>query len=433
MCWDYNAIQRYGFLTGKRTTRKLDYPSSVTMKKNYPPSIKGTQPGSWSRFSVKDRLPVIAQRVIEENQFSSKINHNLQQLQEEIPNKPIRQLKDSDAPDHKSWQKYIQPYLGKNWLTVPWFFVETYFYRRIIEAVDYFNLQQDPFEYQKQQGLEKTTGDIASLAKFLAERLENPGKVDNVLRDGLYFSLWGNQADLSLWPAGSTADPRNDSRKTLMEHLLANDIKQVLRVFNKADLPVNQVDLLLDNAGFEFVSDIALADILLSHELVEQVILHVKSHPTFVSDVIEADLGKTIQFLTGSDDIDTAQLGKRLETLLKENRIQVKTHNFWTSPLPMWDLPRDIREDLKGSSLLISKGDANYRRILGDREWDFTEGFHRIVDYMPVPLVALRTLKCELAVGMDLDQIQFVFNQDSKWMVNGKWGVIHFSPGEKIE
>ena len=403
------------------------------MTKNYPPSIIGTQPGSWSHISVKDRLPAIAQRVIEENQFSSEINQNLQQLQEEIPNKSIRQLKDKDAPDHKSWQKYIQPYLGKNWLAVPWFFVETYFYRRIIEAVDYFKFQQDPFEYQKRQGLEKTMGDTASLAKFLTERLENPGKVENVLRDGLYFSLWGNQADLSLWPAGSDADPRNDSRKTLKEHLLANDIKQVLRVFNKADLPVKQVDIMLDNAGFELVSDLALADILLSHGLVDQVILHVKVHPTFVSDVIEGDLGKTIQFLTGSEDDDTIHLGKRLETLVKENRIRVKDHYFWTSPLAMWDLPQDIREDLKGSSLLISKGDANYRRILGDREWDFTEGFHTIVDYLPVPLVALRTLKSELAVGLDLDQIQFVFNQDPKWMIDGKWGVVHFSPRAKDE
>jgi len=415
------------------SSSKQDYAFSITMTKNYPPPINGTQPGSWAHTSVKNRLPVIAQRVIEENQFSSEINQNLQQLKEEIPNKTIRQLTDENAPDHKSWQKYIQPYLGKNWLVVPWFFVETYFYRRIMEAVDYFNTQKDPFEYQKRQGLEKTIGDIAILSKFLAERLEYPGKVENILRDGLYFSLWGNQADLSLWPAGSDVDPRNDSRKTLKEHLLANDIKQVLRVFNKADLPVNQVDILMDNAGFELVSDLALADILLSLGLAEQVILHVKVHPTFVSDVIEADLGKTIQFLTGSEDDNIIQFGKRLETLVKENRIQVKDHDFWTSPLPMWDLPQDIREDLKGSSLLISKGDANYRRILGDREWDFTEGFHRIVDYLPVALGALRTLKCELAVGLDLDQIQFVFNQDPKWMVNGKWGVVHFSPKAKDE
>jgi len=401
------------------------------MTKTYPPPINGIQIGSWSHFSVKDRLPVIAQRVIEENDFPSTINDNLKELQEDIPQQPIRQLLDQSAPDQKSWQKYIQPYLGKDWLTVPWFFVETYFYRRIIEAVDYFNLLQDPFEYQKQQGLVKTRGDISSLAGFLAEGLENPGKVEKILREGLYYSLWGNQADLSLWPAGSAADPRKDSKKSLKDYLLANDIKQVLRVFSKADQPLRQVDIMLDNAGFELVSDLALADILLSHRLVDQVILHVKVHPTFVSDVVETDLGDTIHFLSEFEDDDTARFGKRLETLIDQERILARAHYFWNSPLPMWRLPRDIQDDLKGSSLLISKGDANYRRILGDREWDFTVGFHQAVDFLPVPLAALRTLKSELAVGLDLDQIQFVFNQDPKWMINGKWGVIHYSPGRK--
>jgi hypothetical protein len=85
------------------------------------------------------------------------------------------------------------------------------------------------------------------------------------------------------------------------------------------------------------------------------------------------------------------------------------------------------------STLLISKGDANYRRILGDREWDITLPFHQAVDFLPVPLAAIRTLKAELAVGLEIDQIQQVFNQDPNWMVDGKWGVVHFAPGEKGE
>lgn len=401
------------------------------MTNKYPPPITGTSKGSWSHTSIKDRLPEIAQRVIKENQFSSQINHRLQQLKEEIPYSPIRFLKDQQAPDFSSWQRFIQPYLEKDWLEVPWFFVETYFYRRIMEAVDYYQTKQDPFAYQKLQGLEKTTADTESLAGFLAERLEKPGKIENLLRDGLYFSLWGNQADLSLWPVGSTADPKNDSRSSLKDHLLVNDLKQVLRIFRNTDQHKERVDILLDNAGFELVSDLALAEILVSHRLADQVILHAKIHPTFVSDVIEADLENTVSFLIGSAHAATAQFGKRLKSLMAENRIRAEGHYFWNSPLPMWDLPQDIRDELKESSLLISKGDANYRRILGDREWDFTEGFHRAVNYLPVPLVALRTLKSELAVGLDLDQIQFVFNQDSNWMINGKWGVIHFSPGLK--
>jgi uncharacterized protein with ATP-grasp and redox domains len=401
------------------------------MTKKYPSPTIGNQPGSWAQISIKDRLPVIAQRVIEENEFSSQINANLKQLQSEIPDAPIRQLNDQGAPDQEAWQNYIQPYLGKKWLEVPWFFVETYFYRRIMEAVDYFRLQQDPYEFQKQQGLEKSIGEITTLAGFLAEKLDNPGKIDTILRDGFYFSLWGNQADLSLWPAGSAADPGKDSRKSPKENLIANDINQIIRLFTKAEQPLKRVDLMLDNAGFEFVTDLALLDILLSHQWVDEVILHVKAHPVFVSDVIDIDLQKTIQFLAGSSDDNTSGLGKRLEDLIHENRIQTQAHFFWNSPLPMWDLPHDIQEGLKRSSLLISKGDANYRRILGDREWDFTEKFHRAVDYLPVPLAALRTFKCELAVGMELDQIQYIYNQDPKWMINGRWGVIHYSPGKK--
>ncbi len=398
------------------------------MTNTYPSPITSTKPGSWAHSTVKQRLPEIAKRVIEENQFSVQINDQLSTLTAEIPGQPIRHLLDQHAPDFKIWQGYIKPNLGKKWLAVPWFFSETYFYRRIMEAVDYFNLKQDPFGYQKKQGLEKTGEDIVALARFLAERLTVSDKVENTLRDGLYFSLWGNQADLSLWPAGSKQDPRHDSRKALREHLLADDIRQVLKIFKGSNQPVERVDIMLDNAGFELVADLALVDILLSHRLAEQVILHVKAHPTFVSDVIETDLDLTIKFLTGSQDKNTAQFGKRVDAYFQKGQIQARSHFFWNSPLAMWELPKEIREELKTSSLMISKGDANYRRILGDREWDFTLPFHQAVDYLPVPLAALRTLKAEIAVGMTLDQIQDVFNQDSKWMVDGKWGVIHYSP-----
>ena len=99
----------------------------------------------------------------------------------------------------------------------------------------------------------------------------------------------------------------------------------------------------------------------------------------------------------------------------------------------MWELPSDLSQDLSRSDLIISKGDANYRRLLGDRQWDFTLPFHQVVDYLSVPLAALRTLKAELAVGLDLDQIRETYNQDPTWMVDGKWGVVHFASGTTQE
>jgi len=399
------------------------------MTTNYPPPIYSTEPGSWAHSTVSERLPEIARRIIDENQFGESVQNNLLELIEEISAGSIRMLEDHQSPDWDDWEGYIKPYLGQDWLEAPWFFAEHYFYRRVMEAVDYFQLGLDPFAYQKRQGLETTHQDTAVLAAFLTEAINAPGQLEKSLIEGFYFSLWGNQADLSLWPADGVESPKHDTRLTLQDHLLANHIQTVVdRLLNGIE-PVRQVDLILDNAGFELVADLGLADLLLGLRLVETVTLHVKAHPTFVSDVIQADVGQTIAFLVAGPDQPVSEFGERIETYQNRGRLQIKPNFFWNSPLAMWDFPQELAEEWRGSAMLISKGDANYRRILGDRQWDFTIPFPQAVDYLPLPLAALRTLKAELAVGLELDQIQEVFNQDPDWLTDGKWGVIHFSPG----
>lgn len=399
------------------------------MNTKYPPPIYGTEPGSWARSTVLDRLPQIAGRVMDENEFPGPVVDKLIQLKNGIPDQLIRSLNDRHAPDAAVWEGYLEPQVGKNWLEVPWFFAEHYFYRRIMEAVDYFNVGSDPFFYQKEQGLIKTREDIQAYASVITQWLKGGGKVHNLLWEALLFSLWGNQADLSLWPAGSSGTPKHTSQKSLKEHLLADDSSQILRLLTRKSTTEKRVDLMLDNAGFELVCDLGLADTILTHHLAGEVNLHVKAHPTFVSDVISQDIDQTVDFLQKSEQEETRNLGDRLEKHFRERRIRTVTNFFWNSPLPMWELPSDLRQELSGSDLLISKGDANYRRLLGDRQWDFTLPFHQVVDYLSVPLVALRTLKAELAVGLDLDQIRETYNQDPNWMVDGKWGVVHFAPG----
>lgn len=366
---------------------------------------------------------------MDENQFGESVQNNLLELIEEISSGSIRILEDHQSPDWDDWEGYTKPYLGLGWLDVPWFFAEHYFYRRVMEAVDYFQLGLDPFAYQKRQGLETTHQDTAALAAFLTETIAGSGQLEKNLKEGFYFSLWGNQADLSLWPADGVDSPKHDTRLTLQDHLLANHIQAIVDLLLKGKEPAHQVDLMLDNAGFELVADLGLADLLLGRELVETVALHVKAHPTFVSDVIEADVGQTIAFLLAGPDQHVTEFGERLDTYQKNEKLQIKPNYFWNSPLAMWDFPQELAEEWRKSAMLISKGDANYRRILGDRQWDFTIPFSQAVDYLPLPLAALRTLKAELAVGLELDQIQEVFNQDPDWLTDGKWGVIHFSPG----
>ncbi|MFL7812238.1 MAG: damage-control phosphatase ARMT1 family protein [Anaerolineales bacterium] len=401
----------------------------MNMTGHYPPPIYSTEPGSWAFSTVSKRLPEIARRIMAENQLGKSAVNRLELLIKDIQSGKIRSLEDQGAPDQQDWDAYIDPYLGKGWLEVPWFFAEHYFYRRVMEAVEYFKLGLDPFAYQKRQGLETSRQDISVLAAFLSRALVDPQQLEDSLLEGLYFSLWGNQADLSLWPADAADSPKHDSRKTLQDHLLANHIQPVLDLLLNRPDPVPQVDLMVDNAGFELVADLGLADLMLGLGLVNSLVLHVKAHPTFVSDVIQADVGETIAFLCAERDTHIKDFGKRLETYRNQGQLQTKSSFFWNSPLPMWQYPPDLGNEWRGSALLISKGDANYRRILGDRQWDFTVPFAEAVDYLPLPLAALRTVKAELAVGLELEQIQDVFNQDPNWLTDGKWGVIHYAPG----
>jgi uncharacterized protein with ATP-grasp and redox domains len=396
--------------------------------KKFPPPIYPDQPGTWAHSTVVKRLPEIARRALRENDFSKGAKDNLTELIDDIPDRPIRQLKDQGSPDQQAWESWIAPREGKSWLEVSWFFAEHYFYRRIMESVDYFQTGLDPFAFQKEQGLEKTRLDIDAYSTYFAGLGNNaPAKT---LQGVIYFSLWGNQADLSLWPADSSENPKHSSQEKLRDHLLADDTDRVIQSIIKRSEPFGRLDILLDNAGFELVSDLGLADVFLKLNLAKQVVLHVKGHPTFVSDVIRIDVRNAVQFLRESAHSDTRSLGRRLEQALKGGELSLRDDFFWNSPLPMWELPKELNEDLREADLLISKGDANYRRLLGDREWDFTLPYNQVVDYLPVPLAALRTLKAELAVGLSLEQIQETYSQDPNWLVDGKWGVVHFSPGK---
>jgi len=91
-------------------------------------------------------------------------------------------------------------------------------------------------------------------------------------------------------------------------------------------------------------------------------------------------------------------------------------------------MPASLRRKLSEADLLISKGDANYRRLLGDRHWPFTTPFDDIVGYLPAPLLALRTFKSEVAAGLHPEQVADLDKNDPDWLINGKWGVIQFVP-----
>ena len=154
-----------------------------------------------------------------------------------------------------------------------------------------------------------------------------------------------------------------------------------------------------------------------------------------MSDALEKDLLDTVEYY--ATQIDATQYpacvaaGKTWKQLLQSGAWKCVQDNFWVQPLAMWDMTEPLRNDMQQRcDLAIVKGDANYRRLLGDRTWEYTAPFQDVVGcYFPCPVCALRTLKAELGCGMDANQIERAAKLDpDNWMTNGRFGVVQLVP-----
>lgn len=374
-------------------------------------------------------MPEIAARTISENDFPSEVNSRIETLISEIRSGTVRPIVDPGTEDAEGWNDALKPYLGLDWLQIPWFVAETYMYRRIVEATGYFQpgptYHVDPYSFQKQSGLEQSIPGITQLWSRVDGWVSDRQFLPDHLVSLFLADLWGNQADLSVFPAGKDEQPAPRASHDSGEHLLVNEAPQVVEALYSRS-PVQRIDMILDNAGFELCGDLALAYFLLEAGLANTIRLHVKLHPTFVSDTIATDITTTLSELEGRTE--TGRVSSGVRVLLDENRLQIVSDPFWTSPLPVWKMPEGLKTGLSRSSLVIFKGDANYRRLLGDLHWPFDTSFTEIVRYFPAPLVALRAMKSEIVSGLAPGQANDLLARDPEWQVNGRWGLIQYAP-----
>jgi uncharacterized protein with ATP-grasp and redox domains len=399
-----------------------------------PEPLQGTDPGSFAEYTVKVRLPNILREVIAVNNFPPQVLAGLEALLEEIPLAQVRPLNDPGAPDLRDWDRYVDSVAGSTWLQVPWFFAETYFYRRILEASGFFqpgpNQGKDPYLFQKRRVLQQGMASVGTLTNQLEELLVRAqiGQASKWegLRHLVLLNLWGNQADLSMWSVEDKDRPAHTELEQQEAHLLVDDSRAVvdwLAAFTRQP----RVDFILDNAGPELLHDLVMADFLLSAEIAGSVHFHLKSHPTFVSDAMIMDVLETVRTLASQPDPSTQALARRFESHKSKEKLHLQEDFFWNSPLPGWELPVHIRQELGLSDLLVSKGDANYRRLLGDRHWPPETHLGDVVRYLPAPVLVLRVAKAEIAVGLQPGQAAVLDRIDPSWRIDGNWGMIQFA------
>lgn len=360
----------------------------------------------------------------------------MNQLVEELETPSTSVLKalppNPSAPDIRYWNDIImKPYLGQTWLDAPWLYTEFYLYRRVVEAFDYFGSGYDPFDAQKRQGVTSSVATMGPLAQRLLQSDELG--VEAGIRLWVSAALWGNRMDLSLWPAGSgghSPDAFSEVLAAAEANLLADDTSSVVRALSSGSL--SRVDIIVDNAGFELFTDLCLADYLVQSGLVSKVVIQLKGHPTFVSDAMSKDLLWMINYLRDhkGDHKELSQVAERWQGRVDSGEWILKENLYWAQPQPFWEMPDSIAEELREeSSLVFVKGDANYRRLLGDRTWPLDTPFSQVAGYFPAPVCALRTLKAELGCGMPPQKTDAAAALDDNWMVNGRFGCVQlFEP-----
>lgn len=259
----------------------------------------------------------------------------------------------------------------------------------------------------------------------------------------LQVSLWGNRCDLSISAGQENSQKTSpmDSLSDLRRFILVDDSDKVWSVLTS--LPASggtaktgiRLDIILDNAGFELLTDLVLADFMVSVGLAKEVRFHGKSIPWFVSDVTKQDFDWTVSQTAASNHKHMSSCGVQWKRHMKDGTWTYHDHRFWTLPHEFCDMPADAADlyaMLQGSDLILFKGDLNYRRLTGDRTWEHTVPFQQVLrGFLPAPLCSVRTLKANVQVGLEPGQAENLASQDAEWMTSGRYAVIQFCSPSK--
>lgn len=364
---------------------------------------------------MAERLPSIVTDVIERNpDYPPSITDELAALRDAIVADEPMELFVSPAPDHDLWARRFADHEGETWLGTEWFFAEMFAYRHVVDIGRFWTTRRDPFRPFKEEEIHSD-----ALRTTLDRALAEEGALRKRLHDHLIGALWGNRMDLSMQGVLEQGTDAKD------EHLLVNDAPAVVNHLLLG--PSAPVHILMDNAGTEQGFDLALADLLLTEEIAQTVVLHVKMSPVLVSDVIGPDIFWLLEVLEEHGGRLQALAG-RLRDAIDAGRLRIVPDFFWNTDGRMWEVPPRLETPFREAQLVISKGDANYRRATHDAVWPVDTSLSEALQDFPAPFLALRTLKSDTLVGVPPATVERLNREEDNWRTKGTYGVAQFAP-----
>ena len=243
--------------------------------------------------------------------------------------------------------------------------------------------------------------------------------------------------DLSMSVTMDSYDTTHQLKTSELQHkVLANHSQKLWEVLSSSHKRSSTAGIVLDNSGFELFTDLCFAEWLLSTRLAKNVILHCKSLPWFISDVTEKDFHWTLDQLCSSDNPSLSHLGQKWQQRLKSGSLVIVADPFWTTSYEYASMSKvapALYKSLSSSFVVIFKGDLNYRKLLSDRNWMYTEEFTTALEgFVPTSICALRTLKADLVAGLPAGAADQASNElPGEWMVSGQYAVVQVVKGTR--
>ncbi|KAK9575203.1 Hairy/enhancer-of-split with YRPW motif protein 2 [Aspergillus fumigatus] len=375
-------------------------------------------------------------------------------------NKPLTPLPDDGKLDIQEWNKQLAAIGECSWTNCPWLFGECYMYRSIQRMLNSSKHWQnyDVFKRQKDSTFVKSRAAVEELASRYMQIVADTRLAQDESKEAaqkLLFiemteiALWGNATDLSLLANLTLEDLQNlQGREAIQKsqrNIVDNDTDDIWAYLQRtAGQTRRQIDIILDNAGFEFFTDVLYAAYLLEAGIATSIRLHTKEFPWFVSDVIPSDVASLFEHLESSECFPVRkhldQLVPRLRKLFQSAAITTTSDPFWTTPFSFHEMPTKapaLFKELQNSYLVIFKGDLNYRKLTRDGLWPHTTTFETALGPLGkesgVKILALRTNKSDVCVGIPTQSKVDALNEeapDGAWIRNGKYAIVSFSEGQ---
>ena len=376
-----------------------------------------------------------------------------------LTNAVLEPIPRDGRPDIEAYDEEFKTLKDLKWLAAPWLYTECYMYRFMHT---FFTLSTpfwhsfDMFATSKRSSLVGSKkGTIELVRRFgavlqaIADKQAMDEKTQKaIFEEMIQISLWGNATDLSLLTSLSVEELNSRQGKAVRdsnkENIVVDDTEQVWSLLSRLRSlgSPRDIHIVLDNAGFELLTDLVFASYLIENNYAKKVVLHGKRMPWFVSDVNLEDLRYLIEgFANGTiyDDIDVAdkeelqKAGKHWQGLIQSGRMEFRAELFWTTQHPFGRMPivePALFEDLADADLVVYKGDLNYRKLTYDGMWPHSTPFREALgplakkhDGQGVRTLVLRTAKADVCVGLKPGQDK---NLEKGWTRYGKYAVVSY-------